>query len=268
MKPNGTGENLPEPLADSERGTILLRAGATETPCGEEEPAGEGLTMNDSQPPMKPPQDPIIIQGTEAHVAAEAIVVVQVFQADTKSDRFGWRNVGRRLYQRLRKEFSIQGIKYGLSCMKGTVDGLLLTYRSPNSAEVAAVYAIEAAFELQKWLQDHNQNVAEEHQFQIKISIHFGEVDLLPGDREGPNIRFSLKIASITRSSLVGSLSQTYLDQFPLFSYIICSEQVYEIVSRRCQGWIFKKCGLFKLAGISAWWELFWVSLAIDPNAI
>jgi hypothetical protein len=86
-----------------------------------------------------------------------------------KSDLFGWYAVGRSLVRELRQLVREIGAEHGLSCVKSTGDGFLLTYRHDESAEIAAVDALQASFELLRRLSARNDKVPEERQIAIRV---------------------------------------------------------------------------------------------------
>lgn len=197
----------------------------------------------------------------QVHVASEAIVVVDLVQATATSDLFGWYSVGRGLIRELREMILSVGEKYGLVCMKSTGDGYLLTYANQQAAELAAVNAVEASFELLRLLEERNQTVSEERRINIRLAIHFGQVDILESDREGPNVSFTFRLEGISHVSLETALNAMPPEKFPLQNYIICSEHVFEILTRRLARWKCLSCGLFKLKGFAGWQELYLITL-------
>ena len=212
--------------------------------------------------PTRNPQavETIHLGGAEIEVASEAIAIIDIVQATATSDLFGWYAVGRSLVRELRQLIQDIGANYGLSCIKSTGDGVLVTYRHEGSAEVAAVHAVHASFELLKRITARNINAPEERRIAIRIALHFGEVDILPNDREGPNVSYAFRIEAISRGSLPQAVNPIDPARFPLWNYLICSERISDIVIRRKPDWPLTPCGLFKLKGFSGWWELFLVS--------
>lgn len=202
----------------------------------------------------------LTVESANIEVASEAIAVIDIVQATATSDLFGWYAVGRTLVHELRGLIQKIGRSYGLSCTKSTGDGLLVTYRNSQSAELAALDAIRASLSLLEELETRNASASEERRIYVRIALHFGEVDVLPNDREGPNVSYTFRIEGIGRGSLPQALNPIDPVQFPLRNYLIISERVSDIVNRRKPDWTLTSCGLFKLKGFSGWWELFLLS--------
>jgi len=192
--------------------------------------------------------------------ASEAIVVIDIVQATATSDLFGWYSVGRHSVRHLRNAVRQIGSLYGLACMKSTGDGLLLTYRDDKAADLAAVNAVQASIDLLRELSEHNKTASEERQIAIRFALHFGEVDVLPDDREGPNVSFAFRVEAVNHASLDKALNSIDPALLPLRDYILCSERIHDIAVRRKPEWQHTSCGLFKLKGFSSWHELFLLS--------
>ncbi len=215
--------------------------------------------MTTSPPNLSKRVETIRVGSTEIEIASEAIAIIDIVQATATSDLFGWYAVGRMLVRELRQMIQDIGAYYGLSCIKSTGDGFLLTYRNDRSAELGAIDAIDASFALLERLTARNLRVPEERQIAVRVALHFGEVDILSNDREGPNVSYTFRIESVSRGSLPQALNPIDPARFPLRNYLICSERVSDIISRRKPIWPLTSCGLFKLKGFSGWWELFLV---------
>jgi class 3 adenylate cyclase len=200
-----------------------------------------------------PPTVPV----SDVSVRPEAIAIVDLVQSTAVSDLFGWYAVGRGLVRELRKLIEQVGEPAGLCCVKGTGDGYLLAYASAGAAELAAVRAVGAAFALLESLAVRNAGVPEEHQMDVRIAVHFGQVDVLEADREGPHVAYAFRLAALDRSSLSEAYQPIDPDAFPLRNYVLCSESVAGILGRRESGYSLMSCGLFKLKGFLGSWEVF-----------
>lgn len=209
----------------------------------------------------------ISFDSSVVHVASEAIVIIDIIQATATSDLFGWYAVGRGLVRELRQLVVEIGREYGLVCIKSTGDGFLLTYANTAAAELSALNAVRASFELLGRLAERNQQVAEERRIDIRIAIHFGEVDVLEQDREGPNISYAFRIEGVDTESLTEALNPMDPRDFPLRNYVLCSDHVSDISTRRGSEWSFKSCGLFKHKGFSGWRELFLILPAGETHS-
>src|SRR5690349_1841963 len=121
-------------------------------------------------------------------VVTEAIVVIDLVESTLTSNLFGWYAVGRLALRDLRALISEVSLDRGLRCVKSTGDGYLLTYHDPQSAEMAAVRAVDASFDLLRRIDARNQEVAEERALNLRCAVHLGEVDVVASDREGPHV--------------------------------------------------------------------------------
>ena len=170
---------------------------------------------------------------------------------------FGWYAVGRQVIRDLRALISEVGASRGLRCLRSTGDGYLLTFHDPQSAERAAMRAIEAVFELLNRVAHRNSEVPEERALNLRCAVHLGEVDIVSNDREGPHVSLAFRLEEISRASLPAALNPIPPEQFPLQNYVLCSEEVAGILSRRATHWELASIGLLKLKGFPGWREVF-----------
>ena len=192
-------------------------------------------------------------------IVTEAIVVIDLVESTLTSNLFGWYAVGRQSLRDLRTLIGEVGKVRGLRCVRSTGDGYLLTFFDPQSAEMAAIRAVEAVFELLRRIFARNRQVSEERALNLRCAVHLGEVDVVPNDREGPHISMSFRLEEISRASLPAALNPIPPEQFPLQNYVLCSEEVASILSRRAKGWKLSSIGLLKLKGFPGWREVFLV---------
>jgi class 3 adenylate cyclase len=190
-------------------------------------------------------------------VVTEAIVVIDLVESTLTSNLFGWYAVGRQSLRDLRSLIGEVGEIRGLRCVRSTGDGYLLTFYDSQSAEMAAIRAVEAVFELLRRILVRNQAVSEERALNLRCAVHLGEVDVVPNDREGPHISMAFRLEEITRASLPAALNPIPPEQFPLRNYVLCSEEVAGILSRRATRWELTSIGLLKLKGFPGWREVF-----------
>jgi hypothetical protein len=155
-------------------------------------------------------------------VVTEAIVVVDLVESTTTSNLFGWYAVGRGLMRELRALITQVSYCRGLRCLKSMGDGYLLTFGDVQSAEMAAVHAVV-------------------------------------NDREGPHVSYAFRLEAISRASLPSALNPLPPEQLPVRDYVLCSEEVAGILSRRSERWYLLSIGLFKLKGFPGWREVFQV---------
>jgi class 3 adenylate cyclase len=193
-------------------------------------------------------------------VATEAIVVVDLVESTAASNLFGWYAVGRGLMRDLRALISSAGVPRGLRCIKSTGDGYLLTFGDGDAAEASAIQAVDCCFEMLQELKKRNELLPEERAINLRFAVHFGEVDMVENDREGPHVSFTFRIESISRASLADALNGIAPEELPLSNYVLCSEEVAGILSRRAEGMAATSIGVLKLKGFSGWREVFQLS--------
>lgn len=192
-------------------------------------------------------------------IASEAIVVVDVVESTLTSNLFGWYAVGRGLMRDLRRAVQNIGANHNLLCMKSTGDGYLLAYGNEKSAELGAIHAANASLELIRLLRQHNRKrtTTEERRISVRIAVHFGQVDVVENDREGPHVAYTFRLEAINRESMHEAIDALPPDQLPLRDYILCSEPVSDILKRRGYRLNSKRLGLFRLKGFPDWHEVF-----------
>ena len=189
-------------------------------------------------------------------VVTEAIVVIDLVESTLTSNLFGWYAVGRQAIRDLRALIGEVGEHRGLRCLRSTGDGYLLTFYDPQSAERAALRAV-AVFELLNRIAHRNREVPEERALNLRCAVHLGEVDVVSNDREEPHVSLAFRLEEISRASLPAALNPIPPEQFPLQNYVLCSEEVAGILSRRASPWEMVSIGLLKLKGFPGWREVF-----------
>jgi class 3 adenylate cyclase len=190
-------------------------------------------------------------------IVTEAIVAIDLVESTLTSNLFGWYAVGRQSLRDLRTLIGEVANSRGLRCVRSTGDGYLLTFYDPQSAEMAAIRAVEAVFELLGRILARNQEVSEERALNLRCAVHLGEVDVVPNDREGPHISMAFRLEEISRASLPAALNPIPPEEFPLQNYVLCSEEVAGILSRRAAHWELASIGLLRLKGFPGWREVF-----------
>lgn len=190
-------------------------------------------------------------------VASEAIVVVDVVESTAASNLFGWYAVGRGLMRDLRAAIAEVTEARGLRCMKSTGDGYLLTFGDPSSAEAAVLDAVESSFILLELMGKRNCEVPEERVINLRFAVHFGEVDVVVQDREGPAVCYAFRLEGVSRASLEKALNPIPPEELPLRNYVLCSEEVAGILERRSDRWKTDRIGLLKFRGFSGFQEVF-----------
>src|SRR5688500_4551256 len=126
-------------------------------------------------------------------VASEAIVVVDLIESTASSNLFGWYAVGRSFVRELRSLIGEVGAAHGMKCLESTGDGYLFTFADEGAAELAALRAIESCFLILDRLRKRNGEVPEERAINVRFAVHFGEVDVVENDREGPHVSYTFR---------------------------------------------------------------------------
>jgi class 3 adenylate cyclase len=193
----------------------------------------------------------------QPEIVTEAIVVIDLVESTLTSNLFGWYAVGRQSLRDLRGLIGEVGRSRGLRCLKSTGDGYLLTFHDAQSAELAAIRAVEAVFDLLSRTARRNSAVSEERALNLRCAVHLGEVDVVADDREGPHVSLAFRLEEISRASLPAALNPIPPEEFPLRNYVLCTEEVAGILERRASPWQMTGIGLFKLKGFSGWREVF-----------
>lgn len=159
----------------------------------------------------------------------------------------------------LRETIKTIGAAYHLQCMKSTGDGYLLTYRDPRSAELSAIHAIDASLRIIEVLNTRNEDesTAQERKINVRIAVHFGQVDVVDNDREGPDVSYAFRLEGITRESLRSALNSVAPGELPLQNYIVCSEPVRGILGRHGYAGALTSLGLLRFKGFHDWHEVF-----------
>jgi class 3 adenylate cyclase len=190
-------------------------------------------------------------------IATEAIVVIDLVESTLTSNLFGWYAVGRHVLRDLRALIGQVAAHRGMRCLRSTGDGYRLTFHDAQSAEMAAIRAVEAVFELLHKVAQRNRELPEERALNLRCALHLGEVDIVADDREGPHVSLAFRLEEISRASLPTALNPIAPEQFPLQNYVLCSEEVAGILARRALAWELVSIGLLRLKGFPGWREVF-----------
>ena len=212
---------------------------------------------------------PVVIDsGGDLQVATEAIVILDIVQSTFLTNLFGWRSVGRVVTRDLRRLTREACAPHGLASAKTAGDGLLLTFSNGNSAEMAVPSALAGMRALLTKVTERNAHAPEQERFDIRVAVHFGEVDIIDSEREGPNVAFACRLEKVSRDSLPTALKPIDPKAFPTANYVICSEVVAAVLDRIGEATARNSCGLFKLAGFPGWWEVFLLDTGPEVRAL
>jgi len=201
-----------------------------------------------------------------AVLASEAIVVTDIVGATERSGRYGFERVGRTLARDLRKHMETIGNSHGMTCIKSTGDGCLTAYRNASASAVGVVDAVKASFELLDRLAAYNQDSPPEFAINIRVAIHFGQVESVQNDREGLPVSFAFRLEQLRprkAPSPIGAFSDFIPltpERFPEQNYILGSEIVVDILREQKYGVSICFVGLFKFKGFPGWQEVYLLS--------
>ena len=207
-------------------------------------------------------------EASDFEVASEAIVVLDMVQSTFSTNLFGWQSVGRVVTRDLRRLTREASAPRGLTSIKTTGDGLLLTFSNRDSAEMAVPSALAAMWTLLARLRERNAQVPAQQRLDLRVAVHFGEVDIVGNDRDGPNVIFAFRLERISRGSLQSALKPIDPRAFPTSNYVLCSEVVADVLDRVDEAGQRKSCGLFKMRGFPGWSEVFLLEPAAGVRSL
>lgn len=130
----------------------------------------------------------------------------------------------------------------------------MLAFRDEQDARNSARQAIHFCTEMLSAIAGRNAGLPAEQAISLRFAVHFGEVDVIENDREGPNVSFAFRLEAISGRDLDGAMSAVPSDQFPLRNHILCSEQVVSLLDSTVTP--TRLVGIFKLKGFSGWHEV------------
>ncbi|MBI1925277.1 hypothetical protein HYR99_13630, partial [Candidatus Poribacteria bacterium] len=130
-----------------------------------------------------------------------------------------------------------------------------------QDAELGVVNALEASFELLDVLATRNQEAPDEHPINVSFALHFGEVDVIKGERGGPNISFTFRLRDVSREIVENHQNrQMESETFPMKNYVLCSETIKEIIERRRLNFSTLLVGSFELKNFPGSHKVYLVS--------
>jgi ActR/RegA family two-component response regulator len=152
----------------------------------------------------------------------EAIAVIDLVGSTSSSIQHGWDKLGRPRYRKLRELVVRHVPQFGLYCHKSTGDGYLLTFRNETTASLAAAQALRAVITLCKEVKKHNQGGA--LPINLRAALHYGEVDVIQGDREGVEVAFTFRLESLGKEARSAPDAKWPPDPMPQEDYAILSK--------------------------------------------
>lgn len=207
-------------------------------------------------------------EAREFEIASEAIAVIDIVQSTLSTNLYGWHSVGRVVARDLRRLAREACAPFGLTSARTTGDGLLITFSDGDSAALAVPSALAAMRSLLTRLGDRNCKVPAQHRLDVRVALHFGEVDIIEDVREGPNVTFACRLEKVSSASLPSALNPIDPRSFPTANYVICSEAVANVLDQVGEASPRTSCGLFRMKGFLGWWEVFLVEPAPNVRAV
>lgn len=223
---------------------------------------------------------PIMPSEISVHTRPEAVAVVDIVGSTKRLLPFGWATTYRPVLRELRSILDSNATPRGKSILKALGDGYLVTFFTSPETSIAAANALDFARAVIKQISLFNtepERSSETKHF-IRIALHFGEVDVIDGDREGETVIRAFRIESLRKEHLeLGSrdvLNAMPVGDFPSENYILCSEQFREMLlkDRRADEAEFRMVGTFSKSvfrGFTGWSDVYRILMLPDaPVAI
>ena len=189
---------------------------------------------------------------------SEAIVIVDLVDSTKITNRHGWRTVGRPMLRDLRECIKRVCSDSGLCCRKFTGDGYMLTFRKEDS-ELAVVQALQAMINTCHEIEKLKEKLPKQRWIRLRFALHYGEVDPVDNDREGPEVSYTFRLEGVKKESLEAEEApyiMINLETFPIDNYAVLSEEVVEILKEREVEYSWEPIGAVRLRGFRGRHEL------------
>ncbi len=187
----------------------------------------------------------------------EAIVVADLVDPTKTATRHRWHTIGKDMMRSLRECIFRVGSSYGLSFQKYTGDGYLITLYNDDANEKAVVQALQMMIDICCEINMRNDLSPTHHQMKLCFALHYGEVDIIGGDREGPDVSYTFGLKRVNSFSLKQAYNPMPLDLFPTDNYVTVSEEVINIIKEYQVVNSWESIGLLPLKGFQGWHQLF-----------
>jgi class 3 adenylate cyclase len=169
------------------------------------------------------------------------------------------------MMRRLRETIDAACRESGVECRKSTGDGYLLTFAHAATAVEAAIGAVECSFKVLDLVGKQNSSVPGEERIHLRFAIHFGEIDVLDNDCEGPNVSYAFRLEKFD-IGILGDAHQRSVE-LPKSDYVLCSERVSHILEEHgSRHWAADKIGVTKFRGFDNLHEVYLVRPAGSRN--
>lgn len=156
----------------------------------------------------------------EISIRPETIVVVDICASTHRTSKYGFALM-RRLKAELCSIIEQFGQQHDMACRKSIGDGYLLAFPCSDKA-------VRTAIDVLRHLRQRNQAVDPSEKICVRFAIHFGEVAVLPADREGPEVTFTFRMEAVEGRDIILVRGGIRREEFPTENYIVVSEAVYE----------------------------------------
>ena len=194
---------------------------------------------------------------------SEAIVVVDIVDSTKKIIRHGWDAVGKYSLYGLRKHITDVGPRYGLCCRKSTGDGYLLAFRNKADSEESVKQALKAMATLSREIIQRNKKYARQFEIKLRFALHYGQVDAVDHDREGPTVSYAFRLEGVDGDSLVSwkrpPTEEPFVlpGDFPKNDYMVLSQVAMEILQEQQIKHPWMPLVHVPLKGFQGWHQLF-----------
>lgn len=196
----------------------------------------------------------------EVQTVSEALVVVDLVDSTKTTTRHGWHAVGKYVIRDLRTCINYIREQHGLQCRKFTGDGYLLAFRHNGDAAYAVIHAIQAIVAITRAIEAINERqTAHERRIRLRFALHYGEVDAIEGDREGPEVSFTFRIEGIDAKAFDQALTPSRIlpGDFPLYDYALVSQTVINILQAKHVLPCWEFVSVFPLKGFQDYYALY-----------
>jgi class 3 adenylate cyclase len=108
-------------------------------------------------------------------------------------------------------------------------------------------------------IEEVNGQVAHERHVRLRFALHYGEVDAVEGDREGPEVSFTFRLEGIGAKAFGQALTRPRIRQadFPLYDYALVSQTVINILLERHFLPLWEYVSVFPLKGFPDYYALY-----------
>jgi class 3 adenylate cyclase len=148
----------------------------------------------------------------------------------------------------------------------------MLAFNHETAAALATVQAFYSMVATSRSIATLNTRASEQRQIRLRFALHYGEVDAVEGDREGPTVSYTFRLAAVSAASLKDAYSPMPAENFPTHDYIILSQRAVELLQERGLHYEWEQVGLLSLKGFEGYHQLYLVrnlsalTLPVSPD--